>query len=238
MQNSKLKCIVLVPIAIGMMVLLIGSCGQTVKKERQQEKGTIESKTINIEIDGVLNDWPETPFLTSLVAPWEQGMSDSTFFNSYASDAYFFFYFSTVDTTLTTVPFKEELSLIQGDRVELFFAATEDLSKDYYCIEISPDGDILDYKATFYRKFEEAWNFKTVELVAFKTNNGYLVEGKIALEELKSLGIHNAFYLGIFKADFKNKEDVTWYSWVKPDTKEPDFHIASAFKRFSMKSND
>lgn len=221
------------------LILMLGSCGQTTKKNKSKEQktaneqqGITNTKDLNIEIDGNLKDWPQVPFLTSLTAPWEEGKSDSTLFDYDSNDQYFYFYFNTVDTTITMVPFEEELSVTKGDRVELFFSATKDLSKDYYCIEINPRGELVDYKATYYRKFKEAWNFKSVELVAAETENGYLVEGKIALEELNSVGIEDTFYLGIFKADYKTLEEVTWYSWVVPDSKEPDFHIASAFKYF------
>lgn len=225
------------------LILMINSCGQTTKKVQSEEPKTANeqqeiTKALKLQIDGDLKDWPKTPFLTSLTAPWEEGKSDFTLFDCHSDDQYFYFYFNTVDTTITMVPFKEELSVIEGDRVELFFSATEDLSKDYYCIEINPRGELVDYKAEYYRKFDESWNFKSVELVAAETENGYLVEGRIALEELKSLSFEDAFYLGIFKADYKTKEEVTWYSWVVPDSKEPDFHIASAFKYFEIRVVD
>jgi hypothetical protein len=231
---------------VALLVLLIAmvACGETVKKEGVQKKeietnqNHVKSQSEKLTVDGDLSDWPQTPFLSTLKAPWEDGKSDITFFNCYTLDQHFYFYFNTVDTTLTTFPFEEELSVIKGDRVELFFSETEDLSKDYYCIEMDPNGKVLDYKATFYRKFEEAWNFKSTELVAVITENGYLVEGKIAWEELRSLGIGENFYLGIFKADYNGPEQVTWYSWVVPDSEEPDFHIASAFRNFEKRVKD
>ena len=136
------------------------------------------------------------------------------------------------------VPFEKELSVAEGDRVELFFSPTKDLSKNYYCIEMSPDGHILDYKANYYRKFEEEWDFKTAKVISKYTDNGYLVEGKIDLKELEQLGIGDTFYLGVLKADYKAKENVTWYSWIKPDSSEPDFHIPSAFRVFTISSTN
>lgn len=186
-----------------------------------------------IGIDADLSDWDSSPFLESLTAPWEANLQDRTVFDYITSDGYFYFYFTTVDTTLTFVPFTDESSIAEGDRVELFFSKDTGLT-DYYCLEINPKGDILDYQAAHYRKFDDTWDLKTLKTATKITDNGYIVEGKIALKELHELGLQDEIYLGIFKADILSAEKVRWFSWIVPDSEEPDFHIPSAFRKFKL----
>ena len=60
-----------------------------------------------------------------------------------------------------------------------------------------------------------------------------------SLSELKKIDIDldKGFCLGIFRADFtgENENSVIWYSWLNPHTKDPDFHIPSAFGKCKMK---
>ncbi|MDN5202164.1 DUF4838 domain-containing protein [Fulvivirgaceae bacterium BMA10] len=193
----------------------------------------LNNPEFRISLDADLSDWPPHPFIEELTAVWRDSISDSTVFDSKLTEEDFLFYFSTMDSTLTTVPFDKELSVAEGDRVELFFSANKDMS-NYYCLEISPTGDILDYQAKHYRQFDEKWNFETIEVATSFLENRYIVEGRIALNELNKLGLGNEFNLGIFRADFKNEEEVVWYSWAIPDSKEPDFHIPSALKRYHL----
>ena len=186
-----------------------------------------------ITMDGKLEDWEQDPFVKGLTDPWNDSVSDHTVFDYMTTDEQFYFYFITTDSTLTTTPFSQELSVAKGDRVELFFSSDQQLS-DYYCAELNPHGKILDYHAAYYRIINYNWNFKTLAIAATIKGNDYIVEGKIALNELAALGISNEFYLGIFRADFLNEEEVHWYSWVLPDSKKPDFHIPSAFRDFIM----
>ena len=126
------------------------------------------------------------------------------------------------------------MSVAKGDRVELFFSPTSDLSL-YYCMEINPYGHTLDYKAEFYRNFDSIWDFTNLEISSTLTLDGYIVEGRIPITELNNLDIvlNKGFYFGIFRADFieKNENTVIWYSWQNPTSKKPDFHITSAFRK-------
>ena len=185
----------------------------------------------SITIDAELDDWNQSPFLEKLTAPWKSNIGDNTIFDSKTADGHFFFFFKTIDTTMIMVPFEKELSVVEGDRVELFFSASRDLS-EYYCLEINPLGNILDYQASYYRKFDRDWDFENIKIAAKVTGDGYIVEGSIAMKEFYGLGIGEEFYLGIFRADYTDRENVTWFSWIVPDSKEPDFHIPSAFGDF------
>ena len=184
-----------------------------------------------IKVDGVIEEaWKQTVLVENLVAPWNKSESDSTKFRAFVSSNYFNFCFQVRDNTITTIPFEKELSVTKEDRVELFFSSDTTLAI-YYCFEIDPNGNVLDYSAKYYRDFDESWNFKSLEAAASISDTGYIVEGKISLKELRELGISNPFNLGIFRADFKSSKsgDVTWYSWIEPSSTKPDFHIPSAF---------
>ena len=191
-----------------------------------------------IEVDGVIEtkEWKQAILIENLISTWNKVDIDKTKFKAFVSTNYFNFYFNVVDSTLLTVPFEKELSVESEDRVELFFSKDTTLT-EYYCIEIDPKGNTLDYLAKNYRNFNENWNFKSKKIAAKITDTGYIVEGRISLKELKELGISNPFYLGIFRADFKSNmsDDVTWFSWRKPSSLQPDFHIPSAFGKTILK---
>jgi chondroitin AC lyase len=190
-----------------------------------------------IEVDGNLGEWPEGYFLRGLTAPWDQIPKDSTSFQTFVDGEYLFFNFRTIDTTPFTVPFESELSVAAGDRVELFFSKTPDMSEDYYCLEMNPRGEVLDYRATYYRKFDYDWDASTLELATLEYPNGYQVEGSIEINELRELGLGNEFYLGVYRAEYRGKDQVTWYSWIVPDAENPDFHIPSSLARVKFAAN-
>jgi hypothetical protein len=213
--------------------LLLFSCGNS-----NQPKLTLPLLEKEINVDGVIDkgEWEQAMLFENLVAPWKENSQDKTTFGAFVSTNTFNFVFQVRDNTITTVPFENELSVESEDRVELFFSSDTTLAK-YYCIEIDPNGNVLDYSAKYYREFNQSWNFNSKELASKITDNGYIVEGKISLSELNELGISNPFYLGIFRADFKSNlaDDVTWYSWIKPRSSAPDFHIPSAFGKTEFK---
>ena len=72
---------------------------------------------------------------------------------------------------------------------------------------------------------------------ALVSDNEYIVEGKINLDELMSLGFVNQIYLGVFRADFQDLGKVNWYTKTIPDSETPDFHIPSAFEKILLNEN-
>lgn len=220
-------------ILIFSVALLMFSC-----EKSTQSRLSVPFSEKEIIVDGVIDekDWEHAVLIKNLVAPWSKDDTDHTKFRAFITSNYFNFYFDVEDNTLITVPFEKELSVASEDRVELFFSKDTTLAK-YYCIEMDPKGNTLDYSSMYYRDFDEAWNFESERVATKIKDNGYIVEGKISLEELKELGIENPFYLGIFRADFKSYEsdDVAWFSWIRPISSEPDFHIPSAFGKTLLK---
>jgi hypothetical protein len=199
-----------------------------------------EYHTSEIQIDGDIDgmEWSRSTTLTDLYSPWAPAERDSTIFRCFFSQKYFNFCFEVIDRTLTVLEYTDEITVAKGDRVELFFSPSSKLSS-YYCLEINPNGYILDYKAQLYRKFNYLWNFNHRDIVGKITSTGYVVERRISLSELKKIDIDldKGFCLGIFRADFtgENENSVIWYSWLNPHTKDPDFHIPSAFGKCKMK---
>tara|TARA_R110002111_G_scaffold4322_5_gene24723 strand:- start:2475 stop:3218 length:744 start_codon:yes stop_codon:yes gene_type:complete len=209
------------------VILLLASCG-----ESPPSKLTIPYSEKDIQVDGVIDseEWSQAAIIEKLIAPWENDATDKTLLKAFVSSNYFNFSFQVWDQTLVTIPFERELSVAAGDRVELFFSSDSTLAK-YYCIEMDPNGNVLDYSAEHYREFNESWDFKNINVATEITDKGYSVEGRIPLAELNELGISTPFYLGVFRADFKKPQskDISWYSWIKPQNPTPDFHIPSAF---------
>lgn len=200
-------------------------------KNSQSNQSEVFSKAITV--DGKLNDWSKTNYLKGLTDPWGVKGKDSTQFDYKIADENFYFYFKTIDSTLTLPKFVTERSVIYADRVEMFFSKDKDLT-NYYCFEITPKEEILDYSAQPYRKFDRDWDFKTLKIKAVIINDRYIVEGKIALLELKELGLIDDIYLGVFRADFKDDENVNWYTKTIPNSPTPDFHIPSAFDKIRL----
>ena len=208
-------------------------------RQSENNKNTVlilqkKLKEQHIILDGKLNDWKQKPFLKYLTAPWKNNTKDKTKFDYKINNGYFYFYFKVIDSTLTINPYVNEKSVIKSDRVELFFSSDNTLS-NYYCIEIDPKGFVLDYHAKTYRKFNYVWDCKSIEIVSFTTKKGYIIEGRLSLDELQSLEIYNTLYLGVFRADLLNDKTVDWYSWMVPNSKKPDFHIPSALKKMNLK---
>lgn len=214
-------------IYLSVAALLLISCSNS-----DEPKLSLPLLEKEIKVDGLIEkgEWEQAIVLENLVAPWKEEKRDKTRFRAFVSPKAFNFAFQVMDSTITTIPFENELSVESEDRVELFFSSDTSLMK-YYCIEIDPMGNVLDYSAKYYREFNQSWNFNSKALASKITDNGYIVEGKISLNELNKLGLSNPFYLGIFRADFKSNmaDEVTWFSWIKPKSASPDFHIRSAF---------
>ena len=210
-----------------LVVLLLFTC-----KESKQIALNIPFSSEEIKVDGVIeeNEWKHGVLVDYLISPWVDNISDKTRFYTFVSHDYFNFCFSVVDSTLVTFPFETERTVIKEDRVELFFSKEASLEK-YYCIEIDPFGNLLDYSAKFPREFNRSWDFSEINIKTKVNDFGYTVEGTILLKELKAIGISDQFYLGIFRADFKSHDlkDVCWISWINPNSSKPDFHIPSAF---------
>ncbi len=202
-------------------------------------------------IDGKLDDdvWADVPAIAGgFHFPWDTKEAPYTEFKGYndGTDFYFGFQVKDKDVLADSEWKKDESTVDNEDRVELFFAAdsidkpTTDGMPKYYGIEIDSKGRVHDYSIVYYRNFDSKWNLETLETKASKTEDGYIVEGKVSLDALRKLKLisNDVMRAGVYRAEFstpeKTGEDpiMEWISWVDPKTPAPDYHVDSSFGEF------
>ncbi|MFI5384587.1 MAG: carbohydrate-binding family 9-like protein [Fimbriimonadales bacterium] len=203
-----------------------------------QQTLRIPEVTEPIVIDGKLNEpcYRKHPPLTAFVAASESGAAVQ------ATKAWIFwspdrlnFAFEVTDSTpVGAPPSKNERDVDGQDRVEVFIWSGKP-AEPYYCIEVASRGAIHDYKARFYRKFDDSWSPAGWKCKVAATPTGYVVEASLSRAAMEAMGqklkVGQTFRLGLFRADFpKLKGEPTWITWVDRRG-EPDFHVAESFGR-------
>ncbi|WFB65246.1 carbohydrate-binding family 9-like protein [Sphingobacterium sp. WM] len=192
-----------------------------------------------VSVDGKLDDWSKLKKLfvvDEFVSPWSSSDFGKTVFKAFYDKEYLYFYFDIEDKNIVEKKFEREEDVAKGDRGEIFLSADSSLS-EYFCFEIAPSGEVLDYKAKYYRKFDYEWDLKGLEIKTDVGPSGYILEGRIPLEFVKGLiksKSSSEFRMGIFRGEFNslswNEKDINWISWIRPNTEKPDFHTPSAFQ--------
>ncbi len=197
----------------------------------------------SIKLDGRMGrwEWAKVGAEKDLFFPWEKVAAEPTVFKAATDGEFLYFVFDVKDSTpVVEKAFTNEMTVAAGDRVEIFMAPDSELTK-YYCIEMGPLGHVLDYSASFYRKFDTNWNCPGLEVKTSQTASGYCVEGRIPLKTVDALGMPSLLAkaplrMGLFRADYRHdaagKVEEHWISWVDPKTETPDFHVPSAFGLF------
>ncbi|MEK6781163.1 MAG: carbohydrate-binding family 9-like protein [Bacteroidota bacterium] len=182
--------------------------------------------------------WKNATELSDFTYPWETQQPPFTSFKALHSKDWFYCLFNVKDDNVNVYVVKNDKSeVVYSDRVEIFFRKDDRLSP-YYGLELDPNARILDYKAEFPRKFNDTWTWPSGQLIvkANRTADGYSVEIAISKESLKQLEVlkNRKIEAGLFRANClelngESEAHIKWISWVKPDSKTPDFHIPSAF---------
>jgi len=196
------------------------------------------------DIDGLAGDesWKSAQVETAFSFPWITREPPSTAFRAFYNQASLYLMFEVEDRDLVIIPGESEKSVASGDRVEVFIAVREDMSR-YFCLEIGPHGKVLDYSASFYRKFDEDWDLEGLRTAGRVTQTGYTVEAEIPLQWFKNnvnFDIENekqlliGLYRGEFSHDRRGGITEEWISWIDPETPEPDFHVPSSLGRFIL----
>lgn len=195
-------------------------------------------------LDGLLDDdaWGESKVLDKFFLPWEDNTPPLTIFQALYDSVNLYINFTTVDKNMVIKDsIIQEIDIASEDRVEVFLSSDITM-KEYYCIEIDPVGRILDYKASFYRKFDDTWNLDGIQSTSKISSEGYQVKLTIPLYFLREKGINTDkdFYAGLFRADFEMSDSGLkehWLSWIELKNPEPDFHVPEALGifRFSVK---
>lgn len=181
-------------------------------------------------------DWSVAEPLTDFVFPWEERTVPLTEFRALWDETHLHFRFDCIDDDLVLPDGPTAKDRVLGsDRVEIFLAPDLAL-KPYYCLEMSPRGDVLAYKATFYREMNWEWQCEGLQLTAHIEDNRYSVTGSLPLDTLRALKVlkpgSSEFFAGIYRAEFHHHPDGTvhsgWMPWVNPQTERPDFHVPAS----------
>jgi len=187
-------------------------------------------------------DWARAERLTNFTFPWEPTPPPSTEFRALWDGETLFFRFDCVDHDIVLGPGELPMDrVLVSDRVEIFLAPSLEL-KPYFCLEMSPNGDVLDYRATHYREFERDWTCPGLVVEAAITAPRYCVSGSLPMATLRALDVlkpgAQEFYAGVFRGEFSHAADGSprpgWMAWVDPQTERPDFHVPTAFGVFEL----
>ena len=195
-------------------------------------------KKLRDKVSGIESlDWEKVESLKDFKYPWIPDKETKMSFKGCWDDVYFFFRYDVTDENIRIyhdTDKKDEVEM--SDRVEIFFRINDKLSP-YYCLEMDPDGRILDYEAHYYRNINKLWSwpYGQLKIITKKNIDSYVVQGHISIKSLKNLNLWNDGYVqaGLFRGDCISldgrKAVLKWVSWVHPETKDPDFHVASSF---------
>ncbi|HEX8039796.1 MAG TPA: carbohydrate-binding family 9-like protein [Chryseosolibacter sp.] len=195
------------------------------------------SRAISLTGRGDDPGWQQARVLTDFSYPWEKDKPLTTKFRALHNDDWLYCLFDVTDhhVVLATDP-DDKSAVASSTRAEIFFRIDEKLAP-YFCLELDPQGRVLDYKATYYRKFDSSWSWPAGHLIlkTSRTKDGYTIEAAISKKSLAKLGVlnDNTLQAGLFRADCleagNSDANFKGVSWVKPDSEKPDFHIPSSF---------
>lgn len=218
------------------MTTAIVSCTNDESKTYSVKK--ISGETIAVTGKGESPQWKNGTELTDFTYPWETTTPPLTSFKAlHDNDWLYLFYQVTDENIQVLVKENKKVEVIYSDRVEIFLRKDAEMLP-YYGLELDPNGRVYDYEAEHPRKFNDQWTWPAGQLIvkASRTPDGYIVEVAIGKESLKQLGLlkGNKIEAGLFRGECSEAIEgselkIKWISWVKPDSKTPNFHIPSAF---------
>lgn len=182
--------------------------------------------------------WNKASVLTDFVSPWNTEEQSEIKFRALWDGEKLFFCFTVFDTTVHIEKENDNFeSILNSDRVELFFKMDDSLNP-YYCLEIDSDARIMDFIAYPNRNFDYYWNWPKNDITVKSSinKNNFIVEGEISIKSLKNFNLikdGNIIETGIYRAKYNTEDNVTftptWITWVNPNTETPEFHISSSF---------
>ena len=186
--------------------------------------------------------WQKADLLSDFSYPWEQEKPRPTNFRALHNDEWLYCLFEVTDADINIRRVTDHKSEVaSSSRAEIFFKIDDRLNP-YYCLEIDPLGRVMDYQGHYYRNFDLNWTWPP-EHIAVKTaitETGYTIELALSKVSLKELGLltNNTLLAGLYRADCSfgvtGEPDFKWISWMKPESKTPDFHIPSSFGTFRL----
>lgn len=221
------------------LVLSVSGCGSEVCRKSYH---VVYLPDAQIDVDGVLSEpeWESAQVEGGFSFPWEKGDAPVTEFRSFCDDEFFHFCFVVEDADVVVEGrFESEFVVNREDRVEIFFSRDVNLER-YFCIEVDALGRVHSYAARSYRHFDSTWEMEGLRTAGLITEEGYTVEGSVALVSLERLGLlarccEDVVMVGLFRAEFNEGRllpEERWISWVEPKTRRADFHVPSGFGCF------
>ena len=207
----------------------------------------IKSNLLSISGEQMHPVWEMADVITDFSYPWENAKAPQIIFRALFDEENFYFRFDVQEeNVLTFVDQNHKMEVVDSDRVEIFFRQDEKLNP-YYCLEMDSKARILDYACRYYRDFDYKWQWPmgAIDVKASSSLNAYVVEGAIQLSSLLDLGLlkNNILEAGLYRGQsvelVNNKKgtELRWISWVKPNSKEADFHIPSSFGKMILEKN-
>ena len=110
--------------------------------------------------------WQQAEALTDFKYPWESEPTPPTTFRALHDEAWVYFLFDVEDSDVNIHrDTNHKTEVASSSRAEIFFRINERLTP-YYCLEIDPLGRVLDYEATYHRKFDTSSPFGHDQLVS------------------------------------------------------------------------
>jgi hypothetical protein len=209
----------------------------SIEETKTYQVKKIQASELNITGKGDSPLWKKATELSDFIYPWDEENPPLTGFKAVHNIEWLYCLFNVQDDNINIFVDKNVKSEVgASDRVEIFFKIDDNLSP-YYGLEIDPLGRVMDYKAQYYRKFDSHWTWPAGQLV-IKTavrKDGYSVELAISKKSLRDLGLLSDATLmaGLYRGNCIElngaEANLKWISWIKPDSKTPDFHIPSSF---------
>jgi hypothetical protein len=202
------------------------------------EVKSIAADALSINGKGDNPIWKQANILSDFQYPWDEGSPPSMTFQA-LHDRDFLYGLYRVDDPKKILIYQQnntKREVLTSDRVEIFFRK-DDKMDPYYGLELDAAARIYDQEGHFHRKFNSDWTWPAGQLSVKSEINpkGYTLEFAISKKSLLELGLlqQNKIEAGLYRGECiqltGNKAEFKWISWVKPDSKTPDFHIPSSF---------
>ena len=217
-------------------LLIVGSSTNT---QPRMKSYLVKKVAGDLSLTGKGDDpaWDTAQPLTDFSYPWENNRTGATTFKALYNSKWLYCLFKVLDDHIVLATNSDDKAAVaSSSRAEIFFRIDGNLAP-YYGLELDPAGRVLDYQASFYRKFNSAWSWPHGQIIlkTFTSKTGYFVEFAVSIKSLKELGLlkENRLEAGLFRADCLREgnsiDNFKWVSWVRPDSRTPDFHIPSSF---------
>ncbi len=244
--------------AVGVPPWTKAELGQKETLPSQKTYRVVYLPAAKVQIDGRVDEpsWKKAQAEKGFVFPWRNEAAPSTEFRALCDAAHLYFAFRVKDSDIVVLDtLRDKEDVVFEDRAEMFFSV-DDRMENYYCIEVDCRGRAFDYQASYYRQINPKWNWKGLLTKATTSDEGYVVEGRIPLESLETMGFPRLrpgvnIRCGLYRAEFSHdrsgrpvvrKESIhnrgrklddplpieKWISWVNPKTQTPDFHVPTS----------